>query len=110
MSSGSGCPTTGRRVCMPLVVSPLAFAGGRDTLRARATHIAGGAPEAERRGWSARPLNLIRVMPAKESERIMSNGNGKRSLPQVSESAFEKVYVEKDGLSVPFKRIRLSGG
>ena len=40
----------------------------------------------------------------------MSNGNGKRSLPQVNASPFEKVYVEKDGLRVPFRRIHLSGG
>ena len=50
------------------------------------------------------------------------NGNGKRSLPQAGADpvadlpvidgfpASEKVYVERDGLRVPVRRIRLDGG
>src|SRR5215467_243718 len=50
------------------------------------------------------------------------NGNGKRSLPQAGADpvanlpaiegfpASEKVYVERDGLRVPVRRIQLDGG
>src|SRR5947209_20268399 len=50
------------------------------------------------------------------------NGNGKRSLPQAGADpvanlpviegfpASEKVYVERDGLRVPVRRIHLEGG
>src|SRR3954464_2985854 len=50
------------------------------------------------------------------------NGNGKRSLPQAGADpvadlpvidgfpASEKVYVERDGLRVPVRRIHLDGG
>ncbi|HEY0476227.1 MAG TPA: hypothetical protein VGD37_01815, partial [Kofleriaceae bacterium] len=50
------------------------------------------------------------------------NGNGKRSLPQAGADpvadlpviggfpASEKVYVERDGLRVPVRRIHLQGG
>src|SRR3954465_8237929 len=51
-----------------------------------------------------------------------NNGNGKRSLPQAGAHpvadlpaiegfpASEKVYVERDGLRVPVRRIQLDGG
>jgi len=49
---------------------------------------------------------------------MSNNGNGKRTLPQAPQGATsddkagttEKVFVEQDGLSVPFRRIHLSGG